>query len=268
LALLNQSNFIYTIVLYTLTIYLAIGVLGYFLSNTLIHHPPKPSTYRDNENIIKIESSKRNKISAIYLHNPNATYSILYSHGNAEDIGVLTPYLLKLREKGFSVLAYDYQGYGTSTGRPSEKNTYADIQATYNYMINTLKIPANKIILFGRSLGSGPSLYLAEKNQIAGIILEGAFVSAFRVLTVLPVYPVDEYRNLKRIKNIKIPMLIIHAKKDEVISFWHGKKLLKHAPFKSRHLWVAGARHNDLFDVGQDAYWNAIVEYSKLLDKN
>ncbi|HAX79930.1 MAG TPA: hypothetical protein DCY88_29865 [Cyanobacteria bacterium UBA11372] len=85
---------------------------------------PQPSTYEDTQDIIKLTTANGVSISAIYLPNPKAKYTILYSHGNAEDLGYGLPMLKELRDIGFSVFAYDYQGYGTSRGTPSEANAY------------------------------------------------------------------------------------------------------------------------------------------------
>src|SRR5437764_349842 len=104
--------------LYALLLFVAI-----FLSDGLIFQP-QPSSYRDTAEVLKLNTQDGKKISAIYLLNPQAKYTILVSHGNAEDIGDDRPLLEEFRNAGFSVFAYDYHGYGTSEGKPSEKNSY------------------------------------------------------------------------------------------------------------------------------------------------
>src|SRR5215813_11040539 len=93
--------------------------------NRIIFQPPPP-TYRLSSEVLSF-SSDGIKIAAVYLKNPDAAYTILYSHGNAEDLGTIRPILEELRIMGFSAFAYDYRGYGLSAGTSSEKTTYHDI---------------------------------------------------------------------------------------------------------------------------------------------
>src|SRR5262249_28492413 len=92
---------------------------------------PPPATYADHGEVRKLRTADGLRISAVYLPSPSATYTLLVSHGNAEDLGTLAPHLVRLRALGFAVFAYDYRGYGTSEGTPSERGAYADIDAAY-----------------------------------------------------------------------------------------------------------------------------------------
>ncbi|MHC5161599.1 MAG: alpha/beta hydrolase, partial [Planctomycetota bacterium] len=132
-------------------------------ADSLIFYPPEAS-YLDNSKIIKIEVENDESISAIYVPNPNSQYTLLFSHGNAEDIGQNLPFFKLCCENGFSVFAYDYRGYGTSDGQPTEFNTYNDILAAYNYLTEDLKTDPNNIVVHGRSVGSGPSCFLASRK--------------------------------------------------------------------------------------------------------
>ena len=76
------------------------------------------------------------------------------SHGNAEDLGHIMPFLKRFHDQGFAIFSYDYHGYGTSTGKPSEKNVYADSDAAYHYLTTELRVSPNHIIVYGRSLGA------------------------------------------------------------------------------------------------------------------
>src|SRR2546426_4039713 len=118
-------------------LYLIALVMAAFFSEQMIFRP-KRAGYRDNAGILKLTSSDGAKISAIYLANPDATYTILFSHGNAEDIGHDQALLERIRAAGFAVFAYDYQGYGTSEGRPSERRAYDDEDAAYRFLVETM----------------------------------------------------------------------------------------------------------------------------------
>ncbi|WP_313890013.1 MULTISPECIES: serine aminopeptidase domain-containing protein [Nostoc] len=105
----------------------------------------QPSSYQDNPGIIKLKSGSNTNISATYLLNNKANYTILYSHGNSEDLGDIKQILEKLYTWGFSAFAYDYRGYGTSQGKATESHAYEDINSAYNYLTQNLKILPEKL---------------------------------------------------------------------------------------------------------------------------
>ncbi|HEY9671345.1 MAG TPA: alpha/beta hydrolase, partial [Waterburya sp.] len=100
-------------------IYIFFCLYVFFYSDRMIFLP-QPSSYRDNRDILKIMTDEQIQLSGVYLPNPASVYTILYVHGNAEDLGDIQPVLQQLHDIGFSVFAYDYRGYGTSQGKPSE----------------------------------------------------------------------------------------------------------------------------------------------------
>lgn len=245
-------------------LYLALIAFGLFFSDSLIFQP-RPSSYTDNPETLKIKSANGKTISAVYLYNPDATFTLLVSHGNAEDLGDDHYWLEDLRRAGFNVFAYDYQGYGTSQGVPSEKTSYEDELAAYDFLAIELRTPPDRIIIFGRSVGSGPAVYVAARRPAAGLILQSPFVSAFRVLTRVPLLPFDKFPNLNRIRHVHCPVLVIHGLKDGVIGSWHGKKIYDAANQPKQFLWVQGADHNDLDMVAGAAYLQAIRSFALTL---
>jgi hypothetical protein len=230
--------------------------------------PAPPASYKDSKNILKLESDKGVKISARYLPNRQAKFTVLYSHGNAEDLGHVFPFLRQYQKRGFALFAYDYRGYGTSQGKASEVNTYKDIEAAYSYLTVQLKIDPNQIIVHGRSVGSGPSTHIAASKPVAGLILESAFTSAFGVVTENPsVASIDPFRNLNKLPSVGCPVLIIHGKADQVVSFQHGKELFKMAKKPKMNYWVEKAGHNNLIRVAGSGYWNSLTKFTVILDK-
>lgn len=257
------STFIHTLLTFLqwiIIFYLLIAVAFFFLADSVLFQPPYAS-YKDTTPIFKIPLLKSNgHISAIYLANPQAKYTILFSHGNAEDLGTLLPFLKLFQQHGFAILAYDYQGYGTSDGKSSEKNTYQDIESAYHYLTKTLGLSSQNIIVYGRSIGSGPSIYLATQFPIRALILESPFVSAFRVQTALPL-PFDKYPNLKQITKISVPLLVIHGNNDNVVPLWHGKKIFSAAKGPKQAYWVEGANHNNILQTAQNRYWQTLDSF-------
>lgn len=243
-------------------LYILFAILFFILSDYVLFQPPRPVTYPNAAPVFQIPF-KTGSISAIYLPNKEAKFTILFSHGNAEDLGTVVGFIQYLHQQGFAVLAYDYQGYGNSTGKASEKNTYQDITAAYQYLVNTLKIPADDIIVFGRSLGTGPSIYLASLYPCAALILESPFVSAYRVQTFIPLFPFDKYRNLVKMDHIQVPVLVIHGMQDEVIAPWHGRRIFEAVKGPKQIYLVKGAHHNNVVAVNPVLYGQTIKQFMK-----
>ncbi len=247
-------------------VYFGLAIAAYFYADSLIFQP-QPTFYHDDFSIIKLTTEDGERISAKYFQNPNAEYTILFSHGNAEDIGTATDFLKELSRAGFSVFAYDYRGYGTSEGKPSEKNSYQDIETAYNYLTNELKISPEKIIVHGRSLGAAVSIDLASRKTCGGLIVESSFVSAFRVLTNFKIFPFDKFSSLSKINRVMCPILFVHGKKDNIIHFWHGEILLAAANEPKYSFWIENAGHNNVFAVARDEYLQTIKEFSAKINE-
>lgn len=228
---------------------------------------PQPAGYVDGPDVIKLMTTGGQKISAVHKTVEGAKFTMLISHGNAEDIGTDSEMHELFGAHGYNVFAYDYRGYGTSEGKPTEKNVYEDVEAAYDYLVDEAKIGPEKIIVFGRSVGSGPATYLASRKPVAGLVLESPIVSAFRVLTVLPLLPFDKFNNLSRIDKVDCPVLVMHGRSDEVVGFWHGEKLFDKAKEPKLNLWVDGAGHNDFYWVTGQKYWKALGELTSVIEK-
>lgn len=245
-------------------IYAGFAIYAGFFADSLIFQPHR-SSYRDGPEIIKIASANAARISALYLPNPAARYTLLVSHGNAEDLGDDRYWLSDLRAAGFSVFAYDYQGYGTSQGRPTEANAYADEFAAYDYLALNLATPPDRIIIFGRSVGSGPAVRLAARRPSAGLVLQSPFLSAFRVLTRIPLLPFDRFPNYKTIQHVHCPVLIMHGTGDKVIGMRHGEELFKLANEPKQFIAVPAADHNDSDPRTTRAYSRAVARFASSL---
>ncbi len=244
--------------------YLALNVLAFFYAERLIFLP-RPRSYQDSPDILKLKTLSGEQISALYLPNSIATYTVLYSHGNAEDLGRIRQRLEHLRTLGVSVFAYDYRGYGTSQGKPSEHNAYQDIEAAYRYLTETLGISPGYIMLYGRSLGSGTSVELASRKPIAGLILESPFTSTFRVITRIAIVPFDRFDNLRKIAEVGCPILFLHGTQDGLIPLHHSETLMRQARSPKQFVPIAGADHNDLLEIAGTQYDQAIQTFVQSL---
>jgi hypothetical protein len=259
------KNLIRKMLLVFVLMYAALLLFAVLLSDKMIFQP-HPASYRDTPEVLKLTTVNGSKISALYFPNGSAKFTLLVSHGNGEDLGDNRYWLEDLRRAGFAVLAYDYEGYGTSEGKPSESHVYQDEEAAYDYLVVNLKVPPGRVILLGRSVGSGPAAYLAARRPVAALVLQSSFLWAFRVLTRIAILPFDKFPNYKNISHVHCPVLIIHGTEDSVIAPWHGQKLYDLANDPKSHFWVEGANHNDLEQVAGKRYSETLRQFALSLE--
>lgn len=246
-------------------IYIIFAIYIFFRADSLIFLP-RSASYRDTEQVLKLPVTKSEQISAIYLPNSEADYILLYIHGNAEDLGDIRVGLEQLHNWGFSIFAYDYRGYGTSDGKPSERNAYQEASTVYLYLTQQLDILPEQIIVYGRSIGGGSATELATRYPVGGLILESTFTSVFRVVVPFPLLPFDKFPNLNKLRKIFCPVLVMHGQADRIIPFGHGRKLYEAAPEPKAFLWIEGAGHNDFTWVAGERLQQALVSFRQLIN--
>lgn len=198
----------------------------------------------------------------------NARGVAIFSHGNAGNLSGRLESIGLLRTLGFSVLAYDYGGYGYSTGSSSEKRCYADIRSMWDYLTQDKKIPPNQILLFGRSLGAAVTAELAKEVNPAATILESTFRSTRSMgKEAVPWLPIGwvvlhYFATQDKVADIESPLLIIHSLDDHIIPFAHGQALYERATQPKKFLEIRGD-HNNGFVQSKDIYikgWNEFLD--------
>lgn len=242
-------------------VYGTVIVYGLFFTHWQIFTPPEP-TYSDRPGITHLDVSPRVAIAVTHLANPEAEFTILHCHGNSEDLGQLDDHLAAMRDAGFGVLAWDYRGYGLSSGRASVWNTHRDAAAVYVHATGELGIPPDRLIIHGRSLGGGVACRLAADREVAGLVLESTFTSAFRAGLPFPIVPFDKFDNRRNLRRSDVPVLIIHGTEDQAIPIGHSERLLEIAGPRAGSWWVEGAGHNDLSDVAGPAYFEELRRFA------
>nr|XP_030867599.2 alpha/beta hydrolase domain-containing protein 17A-like isoform X1 [Gorilla gorilla gorilla] len=142
-----------------------------------------------------------------------------------------------------NIFSYDYSGYDASSGRPSERNLYADIDAAWQALRTRYGI-----ILYGQSISTVPTVDLASRYECAAVVLHSPLTSGMRVAfrDTKKTYCVDAFPNIEKVSKITSPVLIIHGTEDEVIDFSHGLALYERCPKAVEPLWVEGTGHNDI----------------------
>ncbi|CAL5325334.1 hypothetical protein CsSME_00004559 [Camellia sinensis var. sinensis] len=208
-----------------------------------------PFPHRENVEVLKLPTRKGTEVVALYIRHPMATSTLLYSHGNAADLGQMYDLFIELSiHLKVNLMGYDYSGYGQSSGKPSEQNTYADIEAVYKCLEESYGAKQENIILYGQSVGSGPTLDLAARLPLLrAVVLHSPILSGLRVMyPVKRSYWFDIYKNIDKITLVNCPVLIIHGTSDEVVDCSHGKQLWELCKEKYEPLWLKGGNHCDL----------------------
>jgi alpha-beta hydrolase superfamily lysophospholipase len=251
------------------SVYLLLALIAVFFADRLIFIPPPPS-YTDEYSGLRFVKTEEGE-SIAYLHLPAAEGmpTLLYSHGNAEDLAHSEALYEEFHAGGLGVIAYDYPGYGLSTGTPDEASSQRAIMAVWKHLTAS-GIPPSSIIITGRSVGGGPSVWLASQTEPAGLILISPFKSAFTTAFDLPfpLFPRDRFPNLKRIRSFGRPLLVIHGEDDEVIPVSHGRKLVDACPTKDKKMvGIPYARHNDLFEVGNGLIFSEVRAFAERVAK-
>ena len=130
-----------------------------------------------------------------------------------------------------------------------------------DYIVNQLGRHPERIITWGRSLGTGPSLYLASRRKVGGLILETPFLSAFRSATGITMLPWDRFRNVDYTRGVNCPSLVIHGTLDEVVPFRQGREIFRQLPKPKKFFKVVRGKHNDLWEVGGSGYREVLKEF-------
>lgn len=172
--------------------------------------------------------------------------AVIFAHGNGELIDFWPDELKRFNRFGIGVMLLEYPGYGRSEGKPSQKSITEAFDNAYNILIERKDVDPDRIILFGRSLGGGAVCTLAAERPSAALILMSTFTSArsFAKKYFAPGFLVrDPFNNLAVVRNYPEPVLVVHGKFDEVISYSHGMALYKSAPHATMITYESG--HND-----------------------
>lgn len=192
----------------------------------IVFQPPDP-TYSKDPNLIWLNTSEHEVIPAFFIDR-DAKFTLLFSHGNAEDLGMIIQYFREVSHiLEVNIFAYEYTGYGMSTGEPHEVAVYADIEAAFKYLRDIIGIPWTEVVLYGRSIGSGPSIHLATRTAVRAMVLQSPLLSIYRVaMNSRFTLPGDMFSNVDKIGQVKCPTYIIHGTKDDIIPFWHAEDLV------------------------------------------
>lgn len=248
--------------------YLVIVAFAYVKQGGMLYFPMKEisATPKDiglDFEDITLKTEDGLNISAWYVPSENERGVLLFFHGNAGNISHRLDSIRIFHDLDLSVLIVDYRGYGKSEGQPTEKGTYIDAEAAWDYLVNVKNVKPEKVILFGRSLGSAVAAETALKHKAGALIIESGFTSVpdlgSRFYPYLPVRLISRYHysTIDKVGKINIPKLFVHSPADEIIPFDHGLALYKNAVEPKEFLGITGG-HNDGFFVSGKTYTDGL----------
>lgn len=200
--------------------------------NGIIFPKPEPSYTKDHPNLFAIPKNDKSSIPIIFIkNNKNFKKVLIYFHGNAEDINISLPFVDYTCNKIKShALIMEYPTYGLYTDtKLTEKMINDDAERVFNFLVNKMNFRNEDIILFGRSMGSGPATYLASKVICKYLLLFSPYTSIKEVskdhVGVFSMFVKDRFKNVQLIEKNKNPLLVIHGKMDKIIPFSHSQRI-------------------------------------------
>jgi uncharacterized protein len=204
------------------------------------------------------------RLHAWYAPGPADAPTLIWSHGNAGNIGGRAPILVALARRGVRVLAYDYRGYGRSTGAPSEAGVYLDGVAAFDDEVGRGTAPG-RIVCFGESLGGAVSIALAERRPCGAVAVVSAFTSladvARRHYGPLGALAGRRFDSLPRVGRLTVPLFVAHGDRDEIVPFELGERLFAAAPEPKRFYRILAAQHNDA--LSSPALLDAVAAFAR-----
>ncbi len=199
---------------------------------------------------ISFETCDGLRLSGWFIPKEGARGVLLFCHGNAGNIGHRLESIQLFNRLGLEIFIFDYRGYGASEGKPTEQGTYWDAEAVWRHIVKERQVGPDKVIVFGRSLGGGIAAWLAARHSPGALILESTFTSLSDIAAArywfMPVKLLMrlKYDTADHLRRVNCPILIVHSRDDEAISFSHGQRLYEIAPEPKRFLEIAGT-HNE-----------------------
>jgi uncharacterized protein len=193
---------------------------------------------------------------------------VLFLHGNASTIAsrMNVRHYTRLRELGLNVFAPEYRGYNGLEGAPSEAGVGADARAAYDYLRGEVGVPAERVVIFGWSLGAAVAVGLASTVDARGVVLEGAPASIVDIgQQRYPLFPIrliirNPFNAIEKIAGVRAPLLFLHSPEDDVVPLAEGRRLFDAAPPPKTFVEVKGG-HIDASEIDRDVFYGAIRSF-------
>jgi uncharacterized protein len=224
---------------------------------------------------LTITTSDGERLRAWLIAPPDPRAVVVYFHGNGGHLSMWAPIVSAVARRGYTVVAFDYRGYGVSSGRPTERGLYRDVDAVIDYVRNKLPpvqphpthLTYPTLIYWGRSLGVSMAAYAATRHAPTGLILESGFPEArslFRAappMALLALFSTYRFPAATFMREVKAPALVMHGDADSVIPYQQGRALYEAIPGPKEFFTIRGADHNDATPPDHRAYWQTITQF-------
>ena len=245
-----------------------VSIFLYFFQERFLFHPeklPKDFVFQyENQQVeeYNLELSDGAVINGLHFKSENPKGLVYYLKGNSKSIKGWGKFAVDFTLHNYDVIMIDYRGFGKSTGKLSQESMKRD--ALYVYDKIKEKVKESRIIVYGRSLGTGLATKVASMNNPKALILACPYFSmsknAKRYLPLIPLGLVMRYRmpTYKWIKYVKCPISIIHGTNDKVIHFKSGLRLSQLKPDTTKLYPIIGGGHKDLHNF--ESYHRALGE--------
>jgi fermentation-respiration switch protein FrsA (DUF1100 family) len=227
-----------------------------------------PSDSIDVEDVW-FEAPDGQKLHGWWIGRPKAAGTVLYCHGSSGSIAHRVGVFRELSAARMNVFAFDYRGYGQSTGTPNERGLYTDARAAYDHLVGPLGRSPEEIILFGHSLGGAVAIDAALDRSVAGLVVESSFTDIKDMARTLhPQIPLhliarNGFRSIEKVGELTLPKLFIHGTDDETVPFEIGRRLYEAAAEPKELYVVEGAGHNDVHQQGGAAYRRRLARFRR-----
>ena len=236
---LKRRNFLLEVIIGILVVYSSVLIVLFIFQRNLMYHPDENNYFGDKleVNIEKVKIKTPDKINLLsWFHKKDLKKfkTIIYFHGNAGTLENRIHKLNHFKDMNVNFLIISWRGFSGNDGKPSEEGLYVDGNSAINWLKN-LGLSEEDIIIYGESLGTGVATEIAQNSNFAGLVLETPFTSMVEAAkNFYPYIPVglllkDKYKNKLKIKNINIPVLVMHGESDQIVPFWMGKKIYEMA---------------------------------------
>ena len=273
-----------SIVTVLLIAYLGLAVILYFMQSRFLYQPMRQVPYTPADLGLAFEkvvltTQDGLKLTGWFIparkpvhgaRDPGHEMTILFCHGNGGNMAHRLDSINIFQDLGLNCFIFDYRGYGASQGKPDEQGTYLDAAAAYHWLLQQKKIPPQKIIFFGRSLGGSIAANLAASVKAAGLVVESAFTSYADIgKKFYPYMPVRffasfNYDTVDFIKQVHCPVMLIYSRDDEIMPFEFGLRLYEAANEPKEFVEIYGS-HNDSFLNSGESYRHAWTDWLKFL---
>ena len=240
-------------------IYCSLGIALFYLQEKFLFHPlvlPGNFKYSFKEPFtefnIPINTTDTLNMVKFFPDSSTKKGIVLYFHGNAENINHYGGFAGNFTKRGYEVWMPDYPGFGKSTGVLSEKKLYE--QAALIYALALHSVSAEKIIIYGKSFGTGIASQLASQHKCRSLVLETPYYSIPALFSIYaPIYPARAMCKFKMpvaeyLKKVKDPVVIFHGTEDGVIPFHSSYSLLPLLKASDKYIGIKDGKHNNLAD--------------------